>query len=254
MTCASLKTMARRSLPGSYRVLVTSCILLTFCPQFLAMMLADQVSGWFTGLLAQCILFLLVSVIRAGQIRMFLETARGRTCRLSDLLWSVRNHPDTPVYITVYLVIYHLGAFLPLGILMYLFRDAMFNSPFATAHTIYIPFVGSIPLVPALLLLIWIIPVIALNIRYALSFFIYADHPDYSAADILAESEGRMAGSSLFMLKLLLSFAGISVLGILSLGIGFWWIVPYMGTSAAHFYLMTSPPEPEEDEQDPMPY
>ena len=45
-----------------------------------------------------------------------------------------------------------------------------------------------------------------------------------------------MKGNRIRYFYLLISFFGISLLGVVSLGIGFLWIVPYMSMTEVEFY------------------
>lgn len=81
-----------------------------------------------------------------------------------------------------------------------------------------------------------IIPGLVAGYSYRMCFFILHDDPNISASDALKLSKRMMDGNKSRLLFLDLSFIGWVVLGILSMGIGFLWIVPYMLTAEAFFY------------------
>ena len=53
----------------------------------------------------------------------------------------------------------------------------------------------------------------------------------------MRSSREFMHGKKLPLFKLILSFAGYFLLGLLTLGVGFLWITPYVNMSEAIFYL-----------------
>ncbi len=80
-----------------------------------------------------------------------------------------------------------------------------------------------------------VLPVIA-RYRYAMSDYVMAENPDMTVGDALRESTRMMKGNKWRLFCLQLSFIGWALLGILSLGIGFIWISPYMYQAEAAFY------------------
>ena len=81
-----------------------------------------------------------------------------------------------------------------------------------------------------------IIPGIILALAYAMVPFILVEHPEYSVQETLKASREMMAGHKFDYFYLMLSFIGWILLAILSLGIGFIWLWPYMMTTSAAFY------------------
>jgi uncharacterized membrane protein len=84
--------------------------------------------------------------------------------------------------------------------------------------------------------LLLFIPGILAGFSYALTFFLMADQPDLKGRAALRESRKLMKGHRWKLFCLFCRFIGWYLLGILSLGIGFLWIIPYLWTSMARFY------------------
>ncbi|MGE8205910.1 DUF975 family protein [Heyndrickxia sp. NPDC080065] len=84
--------------------------------------------------------------------------------------------------------------------------------------------------------LLLIIPGIIKTLAYSQSYYIYKDHPEYSLNEIITESRRIMDGHKWDLFLLQLSFIGWAILSIISLGIGFIWLVPYFNASMATFY------------------
>lgn len=84
--------------------------------------------------------------------------------------------------------------------------------------------------------LLLVVPGIIKSIAYALTPFILKDYPELSVNQALKMSEKMMKGHKMRLFLLDLSFIGWAFLGILTLGIGYIWLIPYMYTTAAAFY------------------
>ncbi len=84
--------------------------------------------------------------------------------------------------------------------------------------------------------LLFIIPGVVATLSYSQTFFILADDPQLKGSEALRKSKAMMKGNRWKLFCLLWRFFGWFLLGILSMGIGFLWIVPYLATTLAHFY------------------
>lgn len=84
--------------------------------------------------------------------------------------------------------------------------------------------------------LLLIIPGIIKGLAYSMTFYILADNKSIKPGEALKRSEKMMDGNKwkLFLLKL--RFIGWTLLSVLTLGIGFLWLIPYMEISKAKFY------------------
>lgn len=85
-------------------------------------------------------------------------------------------------------------------------------------------------------MLLLIVPGIIKAFAYAMTPFILVDKPELSANAAIDLSQEMMKGHKLDFFCLSLSFIGWGILGILTLGIGYFWIMPYMYTTYAAFY------------------
>ena len=85
-------------------------------------------------------------------------------------------------------------------------------------------------------MLLLIIPGIVKIFSYSMTPFILEEHPELSANEAIDHSRAMMKGHKFDLFWLYLSFLGWFILCILSLGIGFLWLTPYMETSVAAFY------------------
>jgi uncharacterized membrane protein len=106
-----------------------------------------------------------------------------------------------------------------------------FNN-FGTALGAYI-LIGIFTLLWSILL---IIPGIIAALSYAMTFYIIADEPSIQIMDAIDKSKKMMYGYKWKFFCLNLRFFGWGLLCILTLGIGFLWLLPYMEISFVKFY------------------
>ncbi len=98
----------------------------------------------------------------------------------------------------------------------------------------------SIP--PALIILAVVVFVpayiglIAITLRYSQTFFLIADNPALGPLTAIRESKRIMIGKKWKLFCLYLRFIGWALLALLTCGIGYLWVWPYMMTSSARFY------------------
>lgn len=85
-------------------------------------------------------------------------------------------------------------------------------------------------------LIVLIVPGVIFAIASSMSFYILKDNPELGVNDVIERSIQMMKGHKMEYFCLGLSFIGWIILGILTLGIGFMWIFPYIITADAHFY------------------
>lgn len=109
-------------------------------------------------------------------------------------------------------------------------------------------FEGFNQFVPALLLqllitiivflwsLLLIVPGIIAALSYSQAFYILNDKPGIEALDALKQSKEMMKGYKGKLFMMWLSFIGWGLLCILTFGIGFLWLSPYIQLSLANFY------------------
>lgn len=89
----------------------------------------------------------------------------------------------------------------------------------------------------ALWTLLFIVPGIVKGLAYSLTPFIVKDNPELSPNAAINLSMKMMKGHKFDLFYLYLSFIGWILLAMLTLGIGLLWVIPYMQTSMAAFYL-----------------
>jgi uncharacterized membrane protein len=84
--------------------------------------------------------------------------------------------------------------------------------------------------------LLFVIPGIIKTYSYAMTPFIMAENPHMSASEAIAVSKVIMDGHKWELFCLEFSFIGWMFLSVLSCGIGFLFLTPYMNAALAAFY------------------
>ncbi len=97
--------------------------------------------------------------------------------------------------------------------------------------------------------LLLIVPGIMKAMSYGMAEFILKDNPDIDVEDAIHRSRVMMDGHKMKLFLLYLSFIGWGILSMLTLGLGFLLLVPYVLTSLASFYqdLLDSEKETHEE-------
>ena len=147
-----------------------------------------------------------------------------------------------------------VSAFLTVGIsftfLDWLREPEMQIQPFKQAFQVFTRkyFIGTllIYVLTAIFVTLWslllVIPGIIKAFSYSQAYFIFKDRKAFvgnekvSALDCITESRKMMDGHKWEYFVLQLSFIGWGILSVLSLGIGFLWLNPYMNATYAAFY------------------
>ncbi len=93
-----------------------------------------------------------------------------------------------------------------------------------------------------------IVPGVILALSYSLTFFILADHPETRPMNALRSSRVMMNGYKMKLFYLWLRFFGLAVLCVLTAGIGFLWLVPFVHICMARFYEEVKTAETRESE------
>ncbi|MBR2018170.1 MAG: DUF975 family protein [Prevotella sp.] len=84
--------------------------------------------------------------------------------------------------------------------------------------------------------LLLIIPGIIKSYSYSMTYYILKDNPELKNNAAIEKSMQMMNGHKMDLFLLHLSFIGWAILCLLTMGIGFIFLIPYIYTAQAHFY------------------
>ena len=185
--------------------------------------LANLEGNWGDAVIVTFFYYLTYSVLTNG-VSMFTDSEG--TSLACSLLFALVCIPLSWGFVVMFLGFIH-GDKLRVGKLFDGYRDSWMR-----IFTTYL-LVGIYTFLWTLLL---IVPGIIKALSYSQTFFILKDNPELSNNAAIEESMRMMNGHKMELFILLLSFIGWAILAILTLGIGFLLLVPYVYTTMAHFY------------------
>lgn len=84
--------------------------------------------------------------------------------------------------------------------------------------------------------LLLVVPGFFAALRYSMVWFVLADHPDLTAREAMERSKALTKGHLGDLAVLALSFFWWILLGFVTMGIGFLWVIPYVETTWALVY------------------
>lgn len=141
------------------------------------------------------------------------------------------------------LIIFAAGVFLGLGFTSYFLKivrgeETGIEEVFSKTKIFPKALVSSIltSFLCALGCILFIVPGIIISIGYAMINYIYIDNPEIGITAVMKKSREMMKGHKWEYFCLNLSFLGWMILGILTIGILYFWLIPYMNTTFANFY------------------
>lgn len=222
-----LKALAREALLGQYGSLIGAMFLLGMFSVILESVPVTITRNRedTTSLIIQFVVTLIISVLvyllQIGITVIVLHMTRRQTYSLSDLFYTFRAHPDRFIIVSVI----QIGISMILQIPAYIF---LFLYPGDTIKRV---------LLYLLLLLAGSIVSFIVLLGFTLADLLLIDNESLGAIDAIRQSWAMMHGNKGRFFYLQISFFGLALLCILTLGIGMLWLYPYMMTTEAFFYL-----------------
>lgn len=172
--------------------------------------------------MAEFLIALLAGVLTFGECKIHLNIARHREFGLHQLFYCYRDDVTRYLLFSLLLTAITIASELPLYIGLYLF-------------------LADVCLRKLLLLLglalcsLVLISIVQINFR--LLYYVALDHPAMPLRDTLVTTFGLMRGNRGRLLCLYLSFWGMALLSLISLGLGWLWVEPYVMQALTNFYL-----------------
>lgn len=84
--------------------------------------------------------------------------------------------------------------------------------------------------------LLFVIPGIVKAFSYSMAMYILAENPEIGALEAINRSKAMMNGHKMDLFVLELSFIGWHLLGAITFGIAYVWVIPYISATTANFY------------------
>lgn len=160
-------------------------------------------------------------------------------CLVSNLISMATGLLPFVGSIAAYLIAGPLTLGLALFFLALLRRGEFRMSMLFEGFSRFTPALGTY-LLSLLLILLWglllIVPGLIVAYAYSMAFFVLADNPGMRPMEALRRSSEIMRGRKWKLFCLHLRFVGWGLLCLLTFGIGFLWLLPYVQTASAAFY------------------
>ncbi len=239
---SQIKTDARDALAGNYMLYVVVLIITGFLTT-----MADQILSFLTlpfsqvpvagllviNLILSFLLTILAKMFQAGQYFLSLNISRYNRVSVSDLFLAFRYDSKKAFQLSAILSLVSTLCSAPLTLsfsrLLYTGAlDFVIGQPFQV-QTILIHLLGGFASM--------IVLEIAIAFPFSQALFLYIDHQEYSVSECISKSFECMSGHKMDYLKLHLSLAGYFALCVLSMGLGIFWVMPYMNVNRAGFYM-----------------
>lgn len=234
MTSSELKNRAKDLLDGRYG----SAILILFLGNMITVALTTICSTIFSGLqlmmhthlIAGALLSMLINsgitlftnIFSAGYALFFLNMACRRSCDVSNLFYGYKWQFSKCMTISAFFTVIDFVCMLPYQICFARFRQTQEIGWFIAAMLT----------VSAAIIIITLISLI-----YSQCYYLMLDFPDYSAKQLLNTSRRIMKGHKARLFYLQVSFFPLTLLALLTCGIGMLWLSPYMQMTYTCFFL-----------------
>lgn len=232
-TRAQLKAQARQALVGNYGIAIGAMLLVwviyivLFIPLYLVSLFAGftvDFTGAYIGftIIWYVLFYIFTLLFSIGILRVAYQICMTGTASVGDLFYAFRNHPMRFVGLLLLLMLLQLLAYIP-GFVISVIGQS-FNISIG-------PFWSFCSVLVNLLFIFFV------SLQYTLAPFVLIDHPDYRVMESLRTSKELMKGNRWRCVVLVLSFIGVLLLGYLSMGVGFLWLLPYLQCTLMFFYL-----------------
>lgn len=225
---AELKALAKEQLFGRYGTVIGATVLVNLITLSMSLF-----PGLFmgTGTIPQLIINYLVSFIISvfgglfvsGQAFMFLKLTCRQPVAVGDIFYGFKAFPDKALLIQLVLAAVTYVCQIPMQILSQLSMRHAGNGVYLLSASVCIIISTAITTYVSLL--------------FSQSFYLLQDFPQYSAMELLRMSRQIMKGHKARLFYIELSFLPLLLLGLVSCCIGYLWIIPYMNTVKANFYM-----------------
>lgn len=235
-----LKNIAKDKLMGKYGFAILITFLNTLISQGISLFISSlsvmtensvfAMTGSQTAVTVTYLVFYLISfvasavtfVLNLGVAYCFLSIACDRPCSVKDLFYGFRNQSNKALTISALLTFISMICNLPYQLLLNEYLSS--GSTTMLLYAVLAMAVGYAILIP-------------ISLALSQIFYLMLDFPGYTAKETLKFSIRVMHGRKRSLFYIQMSFIPLMLLCLLSFGIGFLWLVPYMEMTYAQFFL-----------------
>lgn len=226
-TSAELKANAKEALLGKYGVSVSASFLYISLTYIITEI--SQIFLLVPGIVGKTLYYLSIFAIAVftgifayGLKFFFLKIACKAPVKVSDIYYGFTSNLKEILKAQFFISLISYVAFLP----YYIFNEIMPSEKLADYIGLYFILFG-----------LGLLGEFVVMLLYNQTFFIMLDFPNYDAKKALAFSKELMKGNKGRFIYLIVSFLPLMLLGMLTCCIGYLWLIPYVQTTYAYFYL-----------------
>lgn len=225
---SELKALAKEHMFGKYGTAIGAFIvvfMIITLTSFFSTIFIDttKVVGIVINFIISFIISVLTGLFTSGEKYFYLKISCGQPVTVNDVFYGFQLFPNKAILIQLFLTLCIYISMVPMTILSYMVvrdpKDAMLT----LFYSLSLIFYGLVTMI--------------LSLLYSQAFYLLHDFPNYSAKELLAMSRKLMKGSKGRLFYLIMSFIPLLMLGILSCGIAYLWLMPYINATMAEFFL-----------------
>lgn len=238
MTTSEIKIKAREALKGKWGKAALITLVYGIISYIISLVLG------FIPVVGSLVSLVITLPISYGIIAVFMKFKRGEEVGYVDFftlgfqsfgkVWGVCGNillkmivPIILVVVSIIILAFGMGASLSSSMM-----DAYTTGTISSASVGF----SGLAIVGMLLYFAAIIYAVVKGLYYSLAYNVLFDNPNMTGKEIVEESERLMKGNRWSYVWLYITFIGWSILATLTLGIGYFWLMPYMMVATICFY------------------
>lgn len=222
-----LKRISRVNLNGRYRLSMSVFLTVTLINLFSDLPFTYLLGNVYATkvqtviyYIAEVLLSIVVGVLQMGLIRFHLNMARKKECRISDVFYCFMNHSNR--YFGAYIIYYAISM--------------IAKAPFLVARNFFKLSGDTMGIAIALYAASAVLSFIVL-VLFPFYLYLVLSRDDLSVFACLTHAIKLIRGNILRVIYINVSFIGMLVLCVLSLGIGLLWVEPYYEQTFTNLFL-----------------
>lgn len=226
-SCAELKDMAKYKLERNYVISIFVFITILFLENSASMLLmqiipANTFGQFLIYSIASFILSAFLGILQLGSCLFYLNMACGQPYKPEQLFYGFQNNASAAFTVSLVKSLISFLSTLPFYILLRLYSETgNSNLLYASAICLAAGLIIQYPITLAL----------------SQSFYLLLDFPEYTGKQALAASCKVMKKHMGRLLYIQLSFLPLMFICLLTFGLGFLWLIPYMNMTYTLFFL-----------------
>lgn len=244
------KKQAKCALKGNYGLAVLALVLtnlVAILGSNLALILfpGDTTLDYILSFVFQFVISLIAGVFSAGLSYLYLNISRGKKASFVDLVYFFKHNPDHVIVAGFVLGVLNLVANIP-------YYYVSWKTPVGDTLEGQMFYLQQIAVFSLLSMVIYFL----ITLPFTQVYYLLADQPEMGGMESIKTSLHLMKGKKFSFLWMRLTFVPMMFLCLIfTLGIGLFWLVPYMEMTAVYFYRdliedFTEPKLPEYSEQE----